>query len=195
MNKPVFVAALVAALALPAQAVTFESALTQGATVVTDYSATGLISFDIDFATAQTAQLSYRIDAGDLLQPLALNAILRNVTGSGVPAYSLALSTGSFGLVGTVTRPFGGGTQIGVAGSTATLNFSTPELLDVQIGNPLGTTLGAIDWTLAGLQAGDRINLSVAVVPEPGSYALMLAGLAAMGFIARRRVSRQAELG
>lgn len=195
MNKPVFAAALAAALALPAQAVTFESALTQGATVVTDYSATGLISFDIDFATAQTAQLSYRIDAGDLLQPLALNAILRNVTGSGVPAYSLALSTGSFGLVGTVTRPFGGGTQIGVAGSTATLNFSTPELLDVQIGNPLGTTLGAIDWTLAGLQAGDRINLSVAVVPEPGSYALMLAGLAAMGFIARRRVSRQAELG
>ena len=118
---------MAAAVALPAQAVTFQSAVTQGATVV--------------------------------------------------------------------THPFGGSTAIAVAGSTAALNFNTPEWLDVEIGNPLGTTLGAIDWTLVGLQAGDRIHVSVGVVPEPGSDALMLvglAGLAGLGFIARRRASRPA---
>jgi hypothetical protein len=33
----------------------------------------------------------------------------------------------------------------------------------------------------------DAINLSVTAVPEPESYAMMLAGLGLMGFIARRR--------
>ena len=91
------------------------------------------------------------------------------------------------GTIGTVTRQFGGNTQIGVVGRTATFSFNTPEFLDVEVGNPLGTTAGAIDWTLTGVRAGDRVNLRVSVVPEPGSYALMLAGLAALGFIARRR--------
>lgn len=185
------IAALAAACALPAQAVTFESALTQGATVVADYSGVGLISFDIDFANVQAVLLSYRIDESDLLQPLSLNAVLRNFTGSGIEGYTLGLDRGGFGVIGTVTRQFGGSTQVGVAGSTATFSFNTPEFLDVEVGNPLGTTLGAIDWTLTGLQAGDRLNLSVGVVPEPGTYALMLAGLAAVGFIARRQSSRQ----
>ena len=33
-------------------------------------------------------------------------------------------------------------------------------------------------------------NLTLAPVPEPGTYALMLAGLGAVGFIARRRTAR-----
>jgi hypothetical protein len=35
----------------------------------------------------------------------------------------------------------------------------------------------------------DNINLSVAAVPEPETYALMLAGLGLVGFVARRRAS------
>ncbi|MCB1995276.1 MAG: PEP-CTERM sorting domain-containing protein, partial [Rhodoferax sp.] len=30
-------------------------------------------------------------------------------------------------------------------------------------------------------------DLTVAAVPEPGTYAMLLAGLAAVGFVARRR--------
>ena len=137
--------------------------------------------------------MEFRIEEGDLLQPIVLNAVLRNFTGSGIDGYTLGMDRGSFGVIGTVTRQFGGSTEIGVVGNTATFSFNTPEFLDIEIGNPLTTTVGAIDWTLVGLQAGDRINLSVGVVPEPGTYALMLAGLAAVGFIARRQPASAAE--
>lgn len=195
MNKHLLAAALAAAFALPAQAVTFEAAITQGATVVTSYSGTSLLSFDIDFANFSPVQMEFRIEESDLLQPIALNAVLRNFTGSGINGYTLGLDRGGFGVIGTVTRQFGGTTEIGVVGNTATFSFNTPEFLDVEVGNPLTTTVGAIDWTLVGLQAGDRINLTVSAVPEPGTYAMLMAGLLAVGFISRRQASRQAHQG
>jgi len=39
---------------------------------------------------------------------------------------------------------------------------------------------------------GSLDNVSVTAVPEPESYAMMLAGLALMGTIARRRKSKSA---
>ena len=69
-------------------------------------------------------------------------------------------------------------------------------------GNPSGeqwTLLGATlnsgtpyDLILKGTQSANKARYSgelsvVAVVPEPETYALMLAGLSLMGFIARRR--------
>ena len=33
----------------------------------------------------------------------------------------------------------------------------------------------------------DNVSINVAAVPEPGTYALMLAGLAGVGFVARAR--------
>ena len=48
---------------------------------------------------------------------------------------------------------------------------------------PLDDTEDEID-AVAGLTAD---NQSVGAIPEPETYALMLAGLGALGFVARRR--------
>lgn len=190
MNKHISIAVLAAAAALcssPALALTFEGATTQGATVATPYVGNSLISFDLDFANAVPATLEFRIDEEDLLQPIAFNAILRNYTGRGVEGYALSIDKGRFETVGTVVRQFAGSTQVSANAGLATLYFNTPEFLDIEIGNALGTTLGAVNWTLSGLQAGDRISLTVSAVPEASTVALLLAGLLVAGRVQRRR--------
>ena len=172
----------------PALAVTFEGAVTQGGTVVTPYVDTGLISFDIDFANALPTTMTFIIDEQDLMPGVALNAMLRNFTGSGLAGYAFTLDKGAFGTVGSVIRGFGGGTTISTTGGSATLRFDSPEYLDVEVGNALGVTAGASDWALTGLHAGDRLELVVSVVPEPGSVAMLLAGLLAVGSLVRRRL-------
>lgn len=193
MKKLLSLAALAASaiLASPAaQALTFEGALTQGATLVTPYVETGHLSFDVDFANTSSVFLDFRVDEEDLLQPLTLNAILRNYTGSGIGGYVLSFDKGSFDTVGSVTRQFGGTTQVLVQGGNANLTFSPSEFLDVEIGNALGTTPSAADWTLKGLQAGDRISLSISAVPEPTTWALLAAGLVVTGVASARRTRR-----
>jgi hypothetical protein len=175
-------AALAAGLATPALAVTFEGALTQGSTVVTDFGATGLISFDIDFGNFQPAVVEYRIDGGDMPAPIDFSAVFRNLAGSGIAGFTIALDRGTFASVGSVTRLFAGAAQVVNGGAFATITFNTPEFLDVEIGNALGTTPGAANWTIGGLNVGDRVNLTVTPlpVPEPGVWVLMALGLGAL---------------
>lgn len=190
MKKYLALAALAssALISSPVWALSFEGAISQGATVVTPYVDTGLISFDIDFANTSSVSIDFRIDEDDLLQPLSLNAILRNFTDLGFSGYTLSLDKGTFETIGSVSRQFAGSSLVKLQGSQfAQVNFDSLEYLDVELGNALGTTPGAVDWTLSGLQAGDRVNLTISVVPEPQTLALMLAGFGALGASLARR--------
>jgi len=85
--------------------------------------------------------------------------------------------------------------------STQSFNFSA---LAIGAGNHKLQLFGLEDCCDGGQQAqfslngqtyttfGTRDGLDVAAVPEPETYALMLAGLGAIGFVARRRTARSA---
>jgi hypothetical protein len=184
--KTLIAAATLAALA-PAGAATFVGASTQDGTVVADFSAIGLVSFDIDFKSLAPATLTFSVSADDLTMPLEWSAILRNLASVGFDGYTVGLSTGSFAEPGTVTRQFGGSTAVSVAGAGAAFAFTPPEFLDIEVGNALGTTPATLNWVFGGLSAGDTLSITVTPVPEPGTWGLMAAGLGLVGWLASRR--------
>jgi hypothetical protein len=119
-------------------------------------------------------------------------------------------STASFNLVAgsTYNVTFGGLLQGYSPGDPASTSFSVSlgSLSSTQTANAGGATY-SINFTPLANQAGaklgfttlsapdsvhgvvlDNIVLSVTAVPEPQSLALMLAGIASMGLLARRRV-------
>ncbi|RJP71186.1 MAG: PEP-CTERM sorting domain-containing protein [Comamonadaceae bacterium] len=187
---------LAAALALaglaPAHAADFNGVVGSSPATVVDYSTDGLISFDIDFPSLTSATLGYTISAADVLGGLSFNAVLRNLTGEGLDQYTFSLSSGLFGELGTVTRQFGGSSGIAFNGANATVSFSPLEFLDVEIGDPLAQGGGRVNWLLAGLNAGDTLNITVTAVPEPETFALLLSGLGLVGWATRRRRHQQA---
>jgi len=81
-----------------------------------------------------------------------------------------------------------------ISGLTADLNGQAVGMTNygsrVTLGYLESQTLAPMLLTLMGTpnaQAQYSIDMSVSAVPEPGTYALLLAGLGAIGFVAKRR--------
>lgn len=183
------IAAFVAALSFAGSADAALLLTTNGssATTVTDYSAPGAVSFDLDLKNLADTSLRFEIEAQDLLGPLSLNALIRNLSGTALDAFQFNLSGISFLSAGSVTPTFGTLGAVSSSARNASISFASPEWAEFYFGNPLMAN-GQRDWLLdtRGLAAGDTFVIS-AEVPEPSSLALMLPALCMASLMAARR--------
>lgn len=184
-----FAAALAAALSFcgPANAALLLNTTGASANTVSDYSAPGVVSFDLDLARLSPTTLRFEIEAQDLLGPLSLNAIVRNLSGTALNGFHFNLTGISFLSAGSVTPTFGTLGAVTSGSDYASIRFASPEWAEFHFGNPLALN-DKTDWFLdtRGLAVGDTFAIS-AEVPEPSSLALLLPALCMAGLMAARR--------
>lgn len=123
---------------------------------------------------------------GRFIQPIAVSAI--GQVASSVDPYgcSVAAHTGTnFWCDGAVEGYDGLFQTVSTAiGSTYNVSFWLQDNSGRGMTNP---TINMLGYAAAGLPGG---TVPVALIPEPETYALLLAGLAAMGVVARRRKAK-----
>lgn len=180
-------AALLAAfVSLPAHAFTVDVVDANGNDVDSSFSLPGMLSVEFGLKNALPVTLGITSDAGDPAS-LAFNAALKNLIGDGFERITFALQGATFTTLGSAAGTFGSMATVSGSGALASVSFAGPEYVEAYIG----------DWFLDGTGSDFAIDLAgatgpvsltiTASVPEPESYALMLAGLALIGFAARRR--------
>ena len=114
-----------------------------------------------------------------LSNSVTLNAF--NSTGTVSQQFSLAS--------GTILNQVAGG--VGGSGLVLGLDAAQTTQLNAFIAANLGTEVFTVGATFANAAGGNDViqaaRGTVAAIPEPETYALMLAGLGVVGFVARRR--------
>jgi hypothetical protein len=102
--------------------------------------------------------------------------------GTEVNDFNFSLANGAFGIGGGQTMPNQGTGEGGVVHVVSGNPF--PAFLGQDL-VPMGYDFGPLDFN--SYNAVGRIDIEVAAIPEPGTYALMLAGLGCLGWAMRRR--------
>jgi hypothetical protein len=105
------------------------------ANTITDYSAPGAVSFDLDLAHLSPTTLRFVIEEDDLLGPLSLNAIVRNLSGAAMNGFRFNLSGISYLASGSVTPAFGTLSGVRYGADYASIAFASPEWAEFHFGN------------------------------------------------------------
>jgi hypothetical protein len=188
INK--FFAAGLAALAFstlaPANAALLVSSDSAAGNAVTDYSAAGAVSFDLELGNFAGTTLNFVLQEADIGGPLSLSAMVFNLSGMSFPQFTFGLQGIRFAAPGTVSA-FSQDLSVNSSFYNAAITFANGEPAEFQFGNPTLVD-GRSDWLLdtSGMRAGDTFSI-VAEVPEPSTIALMLPLLLGGLMVARRR--------
>ena len=183
------IAAAFAALMLSggAQGAVLLSSTGSPANAATDYSAPGLVSFNLDLQNFSGTKLDFVLQEEDLLGPLNLSAMVLNLSGVPFSQFNFYLQGIGIAGAGSVTPAFGVLDSVSHRADSVGIRFAQAEPAELHFGNPLGLQ-GQADWVLdtSGLRAGDSFSI-VAQVPEPSTVALVLPMLCMAGLMAARR--------
>ena len=183
------IAAAFAALMLSggAQGAVLLSSTGSPANAATDYSAPGLVSFNLDLQNLSGTKLDFVLQEEDLLGPLNLSAMVLNLSGVPFSQFNFYLQGIGIAGAGSVSPAFGVLGSVVHDADSVGIRFAQAEPAELHFGNPLGLQ-GQADWVLdtSGLRAGDTFSI-VAQVPEPSTVALVLPMLCMAGLMAARR--------
>lgn len=190
MNKVLLALLAAFSIALPAQAVTLESATLNGNLLDTSFSTPSLIAFDISLLNNSPLSFSFVLDADDITAGgVDVNAILRDISGFGIGSFTLTTGGAPISVVtGSLLATTVNGDLL------SSDYFAGAPVAEFYFGNPFLED-GLVDWRIgfSGLGAGDRFTLDLATtpaVPEPREWMLMLAGIGLIGMSAAPRLNR-----
>jgi len=146
---------------------------------------TGLLTATfLGFEALDTDTFTFTLSSGTLSNKGALNASISGPVTAGPLNFTFAdLFQGT---------AIGNGQNLGDFTSYAVLgSFANAVFTPFTLGGTYDLILGFNDGMRVDNDYDDMvIGLKVAAIPEPEAYALMLAGLAAVGFVSRRRSRR-----
>ena len=157
---------------------------------VVSYGSGDAQSFDIDFGTMTRVTLAFVTFRDEAAPSMSFSALINNFTGYNFEGLTVRLTGGAVfqSPSGSVIPTFGTLAGTVVTPTQVAMSFSPGEPYALSFGNPLGE-VGASDWMIdfSSVESGATFGLSVTAVPEPGTYAMLLAGLGLIGTMVRRR--------
>jgi hypothetical protein len=186
------ITALLGAMALPAQAVLVCDGCTYQGGVATNLGLHDSLTFDNSTFTNSTTGTNGAFDNFWVfsLAPAGkatLDAVflpIENISLFDAKLFNVASST--CGGTGASCSALTLGSLIADAPANPAF-VSALDFLTLDAGTYAIEISGLVSGLVAGQTASYAGNLQVAAVPEPETYALLLAGLAAMGYMAKRR--------
>ena len=138
----------------------------------------------LGFEALDTDTFTFSLGSGTLSNKGAVGSSISGIVGAGMLDFTFRDQ-----FAGTL---IGNGQNLGDFTSYAVLgSFAGAVFTPFTLGGAYDLILGFNDGLRVDADYDDMvIGIRVAAIPEPETYALMLAGLAAVGFIARRRQGR-----